>query len=127
MAYEIRFYKPDSLLRDGYQVVNASWTPLYVVKKGRPPSEIYAWNVGQFKPYGAAADAPGICVPPATEGLLGAQMCAWEQGQEQELPNERHRLPAMMERLWNPAAGKTFEDFERRAAATDRLLEALVR
>ena len=29
----------------------------------------------------------------------------------------------MMERIWNPAAGKTYSDFDRRWAACDRLLD----
>ncbi len=126
MAYEIRFYRPDHLLQDGYRVVNASWTPLYVVnKKVRPPSEIYAWDVHQFKPHAAKPDDKGIVVPPS-RNLLGAQMCAWEQRQEIELPSLRGRLPAMAERVWNPSAGKTCDDFERRFAATDKLLDALL-
>ncbi|MCY3020833.1 MAG: family 20 glycosylhydrolase [Planctomycetota bacterium] len=125
MAYEIRFYMPNDLVKDGYKVVNASWTPLYVVNTGRPPAEIYAWQLRQFKPFGAKPADQGVIVPPAGE-VFGAEMCAWEQPEVLELPNERLRLPAMSERIWNPAAGKTCKDFERRLAATDRLLDLLV-
>ena len=126
MAYEIRFYRPDHLIEDGYEVVNASWTPLYVVnKKVRPPGEIYAWDMHQFKPHGAKPEDKGIVVPPSAK-LLGAQMCAWEQRQELELPSLRGRLPAMAERIWNPSAGKSYDDFARRFAATDKLLDALL-
>lgn len=125
MAYEIRFYMPDQLVKDGYKTVNASWTPLYVVNRGRPPEEIYAWHLRQFKPYGATPTAVGVIVPP--EGrVFGAQMCAWEQPEASELSNERLRLPAMSERIWNPAAGKTYADFAQRLAATDELLDRLV-
>ncbi len=127
MSYEIRFYLPQDLVKDGYQVVNASWTPLYVVNSNcRPPAEIYDWDLYRFKPYGAKAADPGIHVP-AGDKVIGAEMCAWEQPEELELPNERKRLPAMMERIWNPAAGKSYADFERRWAAADRLLDLLVR
>ena len=33
----------------------------------------------------------------------------------------------MIERIWNPAAGRSFDDFNHRLAATDRLLDPLVR
>ena len=126
MAYEIVFYKPQHLVEDGYKVINASWTPLYVLKKKhRPADEIYAWNMYQFKPHGAAPDAQGIVVPPS-EGVIGANMCSWEQPAEMELPSLRSRLPAMSERIWNPEAGKPFADFERRFKATDKLLDKLV-
>lgn len=125
MAYEIVFYQPDKLLEDGYRVINGSWTPLYVVGSGRPPAEIYAWQKEQFKPFGAPAADRGVVVPPSSL-LLGAQMCAWEQAEAIEIPNERLRLPAMMERIWNPAARRSYADFERRLGACDALLDLLV-
>jgi hexosaminidase len=126
MSYEIRFYQPQDLVQDGYRVINASWTPLYVVNANcRPPAEIYAWNLRQFKPFGAKPTDQGIQVP-AGDKVVGAMMCAWEQPEKLELPNERNRVPAMMERIWNPAAGKTYADFNRRFAATDRLLDLMV-
>jgi hypothetical protein len=126
MSYEIRFYLPHDLVADGYKVVNASWTPLYVVNDNRrPPSEIYAWNPLQFKPFGAKAADKGIVVPPSGN-VLGAQLCAWEQPERLELPNERLRVAAMIERIWNPAAGRSYGDFERRLACSDRLLDLLL-
>lgn len=125
MEYEIRFYMPDQLVRDGYKVINASWTPLYVVNRGRPPEEIYAWHLGQFKPYGAPASDRGIVVS-NDASVFGAQMCAWEQKEMVELPSTRLRLPAMSERIWNPGAGKPYADFAGRLAQTDRLLDHLV-
>jgi len=125
MAYEIRFYMPDRLVEDGYQVVNASWTPLYVVNKNvRPEDEIYAWNIFQFKPYGAKPDTPGKVVAD-TDRVIGAQICAWEQPQESEIPSLRRRAPTMAERIWNPTAGRTYADFKKRLDATDRLLDQL--
>jgi hexosaminidase len=126
MAYEIRYYLPNELVKDGYNVINASWTPLYVVNSNcRPPEEIYAWNVFQFKVVYAKATDPGVNVTP-TPQVLGAQMCAWEQVQELELPSLRHRLPAMSERIWNPAAGRTFADFSERLRAADTALSRLL-
>ena len=75
MSYEIRFYMPGDLLQDGYPVINASWTPLYVVNaNARPPEEIFAWRLTQFKPFGAKPADPGQIVPPS-RNLLGAR-CA---------------------------------------------------
>ncbi len=126
MAYEIRFYQPDALVRDGYTVINAAWTPLYVVNKNcRPPEEIYAWQLRQFKPFGAKATDAGVLVPPEDK-VFGAQICAWEQPEKAELPSLRLRLPAMAERIWNPDGGQEYSDFARRLTATDSLLERLV-
>ena len=125
MEYEIRFYMPDRLVQDGYKVINASWTPLYVVNRGRPTEEIYAWQLRQFKPYGAKPADRGVIVPPDAP-VFGAQMCAWEQSEVVELPSTRRRLPAMSERVWNPSANRTYADFAGRLESTDRLLDSLV-
>ena len=126
MAYEIRFYQPDALVRDGYTVINAAWTPLYVVNQNcRPPEEIFAWQLRQFKPFGAKPTDAGVLVPPEGK-VFGAQMCAWEQPEKAELPSLRLRLPALAERIWNPAANKAYPDFARRLEVSDRLLERLV-
>jgi hexosaminidase len=126
MAYEMRFYQPDALLRDGYKVINASWVPLYVVNANtRPPAEIYAWNKQQFRPFGAPAEDRGNIVP-ENPNLIGATFCAWEQPETAEIPSLRGRLPAMSERLWNPTAGKSYADFSKRYEACDKLLTAMI-
>jgi len=126
MAYEIAYYQPDELVKDGYNIINASWTPLYVVNANcRMPEEIYAWNLFQFKKFKAPAADPGVNVTP-TPQVLGAQMCAWEQPELQELPSLRHRLPAMSERVWNPDAGRTVADFTERLRAADAGLSLLM-
>ena len=126
MAYEIRFYPPQKLVRDGYRVINASWTPLYVVnKKVCSPEEIFGWNQCQFKPVNAKPGSSGVNITP-TPLLLGAQMCTWEQKQDVEIPSIRGRLPAMSERLWNPSAERTFADFSARLERCDKLLTKLL-
>ncbi|MCY2928347.1 MAG: family 20 glycosylhydrolase [Planctomycetota bacterium] len=126
MAYEIVFYLPHELVKDGYNVINATWTPLYVVNANcRPPEEIYAWNLFRFKKFNAPAADAGLNVPP-TPQVLGAQMCAWEQPGAAELPSLRKRLPAMSERIYSPDAGKNFKDFDARLTVTDKLLDLIL-
>jgi hexosaminidase len=127
MAYEIRFYMPQELLKDGYRVINSSWTPLYVTQgKHSTPKDIYAWKLTQFKPFGAKPTDEGTIVPDS-KLLIGATMCSWEQKQDQELPSLRDRVAAMSERIWNPDAGKSYDDFAGRYKATDAILDALVK
>jgi len=110
----------------GYNIINSSWTPLYVVNGNcRTPEEVYGWNLFQFKPCNAKAADTGVNIPPAPQ-VLGAQMCAWEQGELLELPSLRQRLAAMSERIWSPDAGRTFADFSERLRATDPALSLLV-
>ena len=125
MAYEMRFYQPDKLVKDGYRVINTSWTPLYVVNGGRSTEEIFAWQARQFKPFGAKAEDKGVILPPEAP-LFGAQMCAWEQSESVELPSLRRRLATMSERVWNQNATRSYEEFSRHLESTDRVLDALV-
>jgi N-acetyl-beta-hexosaminidase len=62
-----------------------------------------------------------------SDRVIGGQMCAWEQTDVMEIPSLRRRLPAMSERIWGPALGRGFADFEARLAATDHLLQKLIR
>jgi N-acetyl-beta-hexosaminidase len=129
MVFENRYNTPGNLLKNGYKVINASWTPLYVVNSRKhTPQHIYEWNMYEF----------GRIVRPdrydqthwfrvePTSDMMGAQMCAWEQVAEIELPSLRTRIPAMSERIWNPAAGKTYADFAERFAVTDDLLDRVL-
>ncbi len=63
---------------------------------------------------------------PQSAAVMGAQMCAWEQGPQAELPSIRTRLPAMSERVWNPGSNKIFTDFSRRSSACDAVLDRLL-
>ena len=128
MVYENRFYQPNDLLADGYTVINASWTPLYVLRNlTEYTQKIFEWNIDRFgaftKDY---AKTTWRQLEPNAK-LSGTQVCSWEQPQAMELGNLRWPLAAMSERVWNTQAGKTWPDFQNRLAATDALLEKLVR
>lgn len=127
MAFENTYYPANMLVQDGYPVINTAWNPLYVVNGIQcSPENIYGWNLyrfGRFQP--VWEDVYWITVPP-TPQVIGAQMCAWEQQDQIEIPTLRSRLPAMSERIWNPDAGKTYVDFSNRFVSTDLLLSKLI-
>jgi hexosaminidase len=126
MEFEVAYNLPSNLVKHGYQMINASWTPLYVTLQTRhTPEHIYDWNPLQFgqvagKGYDNVTwhnlDAP-------TPLLQGAQVCTWEQNEWAEIPSLRERLPAMAERVWNPASKQTFTDFKPRLAINNALYD----
>ncbi|MCE5277139.1 MAG: family 20 glycosylhydrolase [Planctomycetaceae bacterium] len=128
MIFESYYNLPPDVLAGGYPVINASWQPLYVVNdRNWTPEHIYGWNMYRWEHWykiSPAFEKP-IQVPP-TDQIVGAQMCAWEQPDELELPSLRHRVPAMAERLWNPQAARTFADFESRLKDIDAKLDKLL-
>ena len=127
MVYENRFYQPDDLIKDGYTIINASWTPLYVLRNlTEYTQKIFDWNIEKFGAFTKDFSATPWRQLPASDRLSGSQVCSWEQPQAVELGNLRWPLAAMAERVWNPQAGKSWPDFQHRLAATDALLERLV-
>jgi hexosaminidase len=126
MAFEMLYHTPDKLVAAGYPVINTSWRPLYVVNdRCWDEREIYAWDRGQFRHFVEGFPAfDGMEVP--RDKVLGAQMCAWEQSAERELPSLRRRLPALAERVWNEDAARSADEFLARLAATDERLSALL-
>lgn len=154
-SWESSYNAPWDLLNAGYTLINSSWKPLYVVGNGgtwhpgRPikqwtPEVLYGWNKDLFMHW-----QPGRAVfedaHPDPDGdddrtdhqwdaervgkagqILGGQLIFWEQSQETVVPDLRHKLPAVAERLWNPEAGSTFQAFTSRAKEVDTSLFKLV-
>src|SRR5690606_23241317 len=80
IAWETLYQRPDSLLENGYTIVNASWKPLYITPRQR-------WTAKQlhedWNPYVWASwwdKAPSfnpITIEPNPK-VIGAQLCSWE-------------------------------------------------
>jgi hexosaminidase len=127
-----KYYRPDHLVEDGYTLINTSWQPLYVVSHRSapigqwPPEHIYKWNMFRWEHFRQWAPAYNPIQLPETAHVIGAQMCAWEQPEEVEIPSLRQRLPAMSERLWSYPASGEFSDFAARLSITDASLTRLL-
>jgi hypothetical protein len=117
-------------IRGGHKVINTSWYPLYVMTK-RPaltPS-VYDWDLYTFgnytDPFPRRTSSVRQYRVTSRDKVIGAQMCNWEQRPHVVIPQLRHPLPAMSERIWNQNA-TDYRDFSRRLARTDVVLDALV-
>lgn len=131
MAFENSYYLPTELLSDGYTVINASWTPLYVVNRHVwPAQKVFEWDLARFGRFSNRYPATTWFTAPNTNHILGAQICSWEGPEESEIENLRRIVPAMSERVWNSASPspkvQAWKDFEPRLKATDALFERLV-
>lgn len=129
MAWRANSSAAKGFVRDGYPVINATWVPLYVVNQiyhtvpveedGRNkhrPETIYDWNLYEFH----------TTTLEPTDTVIGAQICAWEQGGEAQMPTLRDRLPAMSERSWDVDGKNDWAEYSKRYAATDARLERLI-
>ncbi len=102
-AWESLYQRPDSLLANGYTTINASWQPLYIVPhRSWDPEYIYNWNISRFENWWEITPAYNPIQVNPTDQIIGAQMCAWENKPQYDLPAVMWRLPAMSERIWQP-------------------------
>ena len=114
---------PNAIVKSGYSVINASWTPFYIVRENKRPAKfLYDWRLTHFGRNGSA----NFTALATTEGLAGAEMCSWENSENIEIQGMRDRLAVLAERAWNPRTGGDFPGFEARRAHTDAVLESLV-
>ena len=126
--FETNRYLPQELVRDGYQVVNTSWKPLYVVNKKKwEPAVIYDWNLWNWGNWWPKAPSYEPIQLDETPLVVGAQMCSWEQAGEVEIPSLRKRLPAFVERVWNVEQQIPYDSFEVRMNQLDERLTRLIR
>ncbi len=126
VSWEPQYYAPEQLEKDGYQIINASWKPLYVVNNRKWTADyIYEqWNVRRWESWANVGDFIGSELA-TTNNILGASICAWEQRPWNELHRLRERIPAMNAHLW----GSPLDDlatFKQKLATTDAKLSRLL-
>jgi hexosaminidase len=126
-AWESLYQRPDSLLANGYTVINASWKPLYIVpKRSWTPEYIHSWNLWRFENWWEITPAfTPIQVEP-TNQVIGSQMCAWENQPQYDLPAIQWRLPAMSDRIWNPDKETEFENYQIRYRIQSNKLDKIL-
>jgi len=112
VAWESLYQTAPEFLDDGFNIINASWKPLYVIPGGKhwPAEEILAWDHCLWQNWWDESRAypDGIRVAD-TPLILGSQMCVWCDQHptgdgdicRQELELLATRLPALAERSWN--------------------------
>jgi hexosaminidase len=127
MEFENSYFLPNELLSDGYSLINASWTPLYVVNRQVwPARKVYEWDLGKFGKFSNLYPTTSWFRTPDVTNVRGAQICSWEGPEATEIQNLRRIVPAMAERVWNPSARSTYEQFEARLSRTEKTLDRLI-
>ena len=134
--FESLYNLPNHLIEDGYTLVNTSWVPLYVVGTGIEggwiprkwePKKIYSWNMWQFENwYHKSPTSKKPIQLDKTPLVIGAQMCAWEQTDEGEIPSLRRRIPPFVERIWNTEYKVPFDQFYTSLDKSDQKLSILI-
>lgn len=126
MAWNLTYQPPESLIKNGFEIVNCGWDPLYVV-----PAQCWAatledalnWDVRELR---QRLGGPRYVLPDAAP-VLGAQMCIWEQRPDAILGASYEIMAAVSERMWNAAAPKDEAGHIARRAALDRVVQRMLR
>ena len=119
-------YNPAEFPAAGLKLVNAAWSPLYLVNDiHKPVSSIYAWDRTIFGQY-SGENLEYVSHIVAADQVSGTQLTTFEQIEDLEMMSTRRRLAAMNERTWNPGLGASLDNFSSRLNHTDALLDALL-
>jgi hexosaminidase len=130
MAWETAYQLPQSLLDNGYNIINVSWKPNYLTPGWRwDPEYIYGWNMFRWENHWKAAPSyvPIQLESYPNDRIMGSMMCSWESSDDMEIPGIRLRLAPLSERIWSPNLDLPYDHFARRFAHTDQVLQKLIR
>lgn len=123
MEFESAYYLPQDLLDDAYTLINAAWTPLYVVNEHVwPARKVYEWDLANFGRYGKQYSATTWLRVASVERVLGAQACAWEQPEHRVFQSARRIAATMSERVWNLDRRGPYDAFAPRLAHFEDLV-----
>ena len=119
MVFESLYHLPGDLVSEGYDVINASWQPLYLEgpEIHWPICHIFNWNKYRWENwFEQSAAYPDALVIPPTPHVLGASICSWGVKDADEIRLLHYRMAALADQLWNPMS-RNFRDFQRRIVA----------
>lgn len=113
VAWESLYHLSTDLVNEGFNIVNASWKPLYITPHHYwEPSDILAWNIYNWQNWWDKSEAylnPIHLAP--TDKVKGSILCAWEWDYENDMPHIRKNLAALSERTWTVRRYATDEQF----------------
>ena len=116
MAWESYYHQSYELLEEGFQIINASWKPLYITPERKwTPKDILAWDLHTWSNWNFKSEAAlnPIHVQP-TEQLLGGMLCVWEGTFDFEFGFTMENLAAASERIWTLKRMRTDEEYAKK-------------
>lgn len=129
MSWENFYQTTPQLTSAGFNVINCSWKPLYVVKSKRfwSVKNVYDWNVCEWEAvHGESPYYRKTYTENRSQQIMGAQLLAWgdgiwvnkepvQEGIAQEKLLVEKRIPALAENTWNVKKVSDWNEFSSRA------------
>ncbi len=127
IAWESLYHLSPDLVEEGFNIVNASWKPMYITPHHYwEPRDIMEWNIYTWKNWWDKSEAyqNPIHLQP-TPQVKGGLLCAWEWDYEHDIVHIRKNLAALSERTWNIRRYADDNQFESKLEAVLPLAEKL--
>lgn len=126
-SWENYYQTTPQLLAGGFQIINSSWRPMYVVTPAAywSQKEVYDWSIYRWTPVHPDSPYRGVTVEiPANDNVLGGQLLAWgdtistsfptvAQGIAEERRLVAERMAALCENTWNAQKLRNYAEFAR--------------
>ncbi|MBR6719278.1 MAG: family 20 glycosylhydrolase [Clostridia bacterium] len=127
ISWENIYQSGPELIESGFNVINASWSPMYIVPLRKEPIKTICkwsvisknWRVHQVQHHWSASKAYGGLELKPKEKVLGGMLCQWECKMEEERDRVILNLPQVSDRTWNAEDFYSGEEFE---AAKEKII-----
>ena len=124
-SWENYYQTTPQLLEGGFQIINSSWRPMYVVTPAAywSQKEVYSWSIYRWTPVHPDSPYRGVTVEiPENQNVLGGQLLAWgdtiptsfptvAEGIAEERRLVAERMAALAENTWNREKLRGYEEF----------------
>lgn len=127
IVWNTTYNRPDSLLNYGFEVINSTWIPWYQVSAmnfAPDPKQAYQWDPGSWRHWNENIKDINLT---KTEGIIGGQICFWEQNYNRVIEILRDRVPVLSERLWNNTGTTDYQEYLNRFASANQMYDMLFR
>ncbi|MCG8307198.1 MAG: family 20 glycosylhydrolase [Cytophagales bacterium] len=125
IVWNTTYNHPDSLLNNGYKIINSTWIPWYLVgamNLAAPQEKGYNWDVTHWSHWNEQIENIKIS---SKAGIQGGQISFWEQNHYKVIPLLKESVPVLSERLWNNNAVSDFGGFQNRYTRANSIYETL--
>ena len=103
IAWESFYHMSYDLVDEGFDIINASWKPVYITPQTYwSPEDILSWNIYTWSHWWEKSEAHlnPIHLAPSNQ-VKGGMLCSWECTYDEEIEHIRENLAAVSERTWN--------------------------
>lgn len=134
-SWENYYQTTPQLLEAGFEIINSSWAPMYVVTPAVywSQKEVFDWSIYRWRPVHPDSPYRGVTIEiPENARVLGGQLLAWgdtipsnfptvAEGIAEERRLVAERMAALAENTWNAQKVRNYADF---SAAYESLARA---